>query len=171
VKILPLGPFEAADADALHVEREGSRRFAKKEMYRAVIAFPEDEHNFDGKIYFTRVARTRVLRRNNHNDKLIDELSANAAIHKKWHELVNLTMSPSDMKDVLNEVSCLTELTYNRLVIRFKGQKGVEKPQSGRNFKGSKVPPFPRVHKQHDDRSKSKILSCGLNIRKGTRFR
>ena len=81
MKILPLGPFEAADADTLHVEREGSRRFAKKEMYLAVIACPEDEHNFDGKIYFTRVARTRVLRRDNHNDKLIDELSANAAIH------------------------------------------------------------------------------------------
>ena len=141
MKILPLGPFEAADADTLHVEREGSRRFAKKEMYLAVIACPEDEHNFDGKIYFTRVARTRVLRRNNHNDKLIDELSANAAIHKKWHELVNLTMSPSDMKDVLNEVSCLTELTYNRLVIRFKGQKG-----GSRNPKVDGISRVPRCH-------------------------
>ena len=92
MKILPLGPLEAAGADTLPVEREGSRRFAKKVMYLAVIACPEDEHNFDGKISFTRVARTRVHRRDNRNDKLIDELSANAAIHKKWHELVNLTI-------------------------------------------------------------------------------
>ena len=140
MKILPRGPFEAAGADTLHVEREGSRRFAKKEMYLAVIACPEDEHNFDGKIYFTRVARTRVLRRDNHNDKLIDELSANAAIHKEWHELVNLTMSPSDMKDVLNEVYCLTELTYNRLVIRFldhRGGRGIRKVPRCHHFPGS----------------------------------
>ena len=148
MKILPLGPFEAAGADTLPVEREGSRRFAKKVMYLAVIACPEDDYNFDGKIYFIRVARTKKLERVQHSNKLIDELSANDAIHKEWHELVNLTMSPSDMKDVLNEVYCLTELTYNRLVIRFKdhrGGRGTPKWTEFQGFHGATISPGPQA--------------------------
>jgi hypothetical protein len=148
MKILPLGPYEAAGADILPAEREGSRRFAKKVMYLAVIACPEDDHNFDGKIYFTRVARTRKLGRDQHSNKLIDELSANEAIHQQWHEFVDLTMSPSDMKNVLREAYHLTDLTFNRLVIRFKdhrGGRGIPKWTEFEGFQGATISPDPQA--------------------------
>ena len=44
MKILPLGARETAGADVIPMEREGSRRYAKKVMYLGVIACPEEDH-------------------------------------------------------------------------------------------------------------------------------
>jgi hypothetical protein len=57
-------------------------------MHLAVIACPNEEHDFDGKIYLTRVARMKTLGRDQFSNKLIDELIENEEIHRHWREFV-----------------------------------------------------------------------------------
>jgi len=83
MKILPLGPHEAEGAADIPIERESSRRHATKVMVLGVIADPVDEHNFDGKVYFTRVARNRKLKKTTYSDKIFDDLAENTALHRQ----------------------------------------------------------------------------------------
>jgi hypothetical protein len=114
-------------------------------MYLGVIACPEEEHNFDGKIYLTRVARTKELVRDQHSDKLIDELRANEAIHQHWHGFVNLMMSTIDMKAVVIAAFDLEEEIADRLIIRFKDHttRGTVTWKLFEGFHGATISPAP----------------------------
>jgi len=83
LKILPRGQHEAEGADNVPMERESSRRHATKVMILGVIADPVEEHNFDGKVYFTRVARNKKLQKTTYSDKIFDHLAANTALQRQ----------------------------------------------------------------------------------------
>ena len=107
---------------------------------------PRRGPHFDGKIYFTRVARTRVLSRDQHTDKLVDELSVNEAIHHQWHGYVHLTKSLIDMKAVVIAAFDLEEEIADRLIIRFKDHRGGAGTVAWKDFErfpGATISPAP----------------------------
>jgi len=120
MKVLPRGPHEAEGAADIPIEREGSRRHATKVMVLGVIAEPQEEHNFDGKVYFTRVAHNRTLKKTTYSDKVFDDLAANTALHRQWHGYIDRNESADRIISFVAPIFDLDEEMKERLVIRYK---------------------------------------------------
>jgi len=103
------------------MERESSRRHATKVMVLGVIAEPDEEHGFDGKVYFTRVAKMKTLKKATYSDKILDDLAANTALHHEWHGYVDRNKTSAQMISfVAGTIYDMDEETKARLVIRYK---------------------------------------------------
>ena len=88
MKILPRHPNESEEDAAVPVEREVSRRHATKVMFLGVVAKPDDEHNFDGKICIKQVSEKKTYARSSHVSGIVDEYELNATIHQTWRNVV-----------------------------------------------------------------------------------
>jgi len=120
MKLLPRGEHEAEGAEQVPMERESSRRHATKVMVLGVIADPVDEHNFDGKVYFTRVARTTQYAKSAFNDKILDDLAANTALHNQWRDFVPPQHNDAaSIIEAIGEAFDLDEDVENHLVLRY----------------------------------------------------
>jgi len=83
LKVLPRGPHELEGADKIPMERVSSHHHATKVMVLGVIADPDDDHNFDGKIYFTQVARSKKYDRATYSNNILDDLAVNSALQRQ----------------------------------------------------------------------------------------
>lgn len=82
-------------------EQRTSRRFPVKIMCLGVVARPQPEHNFDGKIGMWRVADMRPLRRAVVHRNLSHDIATNEAITSKWRQVVHEDMTVREMQDAI----------------------------------------------------------------------
>ena len=68
-KHLPRAKFEQAGIDRIRVRKVISRRHPAKCMFMAAITKPNDENNFDGKVWIKRVAVQKTLTRSSCNQQ------------------------------------------------------------------------------------------------------
>ena len=63
LKYLPKANFEAEGADKLKVRKVISRRHSLKTMFITVVSAPNEEHDFDGKIFIERISNAKTAER------------------------------------------------------------------------------------------------------------
>ena len=88
VKVLPRAPFETEEEAFVPMPKLRSRRFPTKVMVQGIVARPELDYNFDGKIYIERVSENYLAERNSYNQQL-----------SKYHE-VNYELKAGGWKDL-----------------------------------------------------------------------
>jgi hypothetical protein len=77
-KFLPPGPGETIEDAFVKPPKEHSRRFPLKVMFMGVVAPPNEENEFDGKIFLKRISRKEVVKKityckNFHEDYYINK--------------------------------------------------------------------------------------------------
>ena len=90
-------------------------------MFLAVIAQPNEEHDFDGKIFIKRVAREEEYKKTVFNQNFTDDATMNGLIKDgEWKHLPNGECSLGDLKDAVAEHFFLDDDIKERLVIRYR---------------------------------------------------
>lgn len=90
LKVLPQGESEQNAPDAVAVPKIRSRRYPVKVMYLGVVARPQDEHDFDGRVFLKRVSRPKVQGRASRNKSFSVDVLLNEALKdgsESWHLL------------------------------------------------------------------------------------
>jgi hypothetical protein len=121
MKILPENVVhEPHGAAVLPARREVSRRFPTKVMYLAVIACPNEENNFDGKIFLKRVARYKVLARGTVIERFVNSVGENERIKREWRDVIDATMTAAQMTAKVAEAFDFEhEEIVERLIIHY----------------------------------------------------
>ena len=92
-------------------------------MYLGVIAKPEREHNFDGKVYLKRVAVEKPYGRKVYSNKFSDNAQMNHAIKTTWKEKCRIANDPANdseyLIDLLTEKFQFSDEVQQRLVLRY----------------------------------------------------
>jgi len=121
LKVLPHGLLERRVLTKFQWrERESSRHHTTKVMVLGAITDPVEEHNFDGKVYFTHVARTHKLKKTTYSDKIFDDLATNTALHHQWHGFVDQNESADQIISFVAGVFDIDEEMKQRLAICYK---------------------------------------------------
>jgi hypothetical protein len=128
-KYLPLGPGEDPGADILPVIRTASRRFPDKVMFMAVIAKPQPEHGFDGKIKLLRVSRTDVSSKCATTELFSDVTAINEDIKRNWKTKIEqyfgyADMTAAEITDAVADCYNLPADIADKLVLRFRSFGG-----------------------------------------------
>ena len=119
LKILPPANDEDPDKVAPHIPTTLSRRNSIKSMFMGVVANPEPEHNFDGKIFLKRICKEDTYKKLSDHQNFSDDASLNGQLKDgEWKQLV----VGDDMK--LSELRDSIALNYfidnvDKLVIRY----------------------------------------------------
>ena len=88
LKYLPPGPGETEEDARIIAPKMRSRRFPTKVMYLGVVAPPNTEKNFDGKIFLKRVSKNNVTKRVSYNQHFHDNFLINHEIKNgAWKDL------------------------------------------------------------------------------------
>lgn len=101
-KFLPLHPTETEADLTNQTEHEASRRFPTKVMYLGVVAAPNPEHEFDGKVFLRRVSEEKTYSRLTHVSGIVDEYRKNAGIHKEWHRIFDDAANDNNDENATN---------------------------------------------------------------------
>jgi hypothetical protein len=123
-KILPPGPGETEEDSVLPTIRVASRRHAEKVMLLGVIAKPEKEHGFDGKIELLRVCRLEASQRASYNRHFDVGVKKNETVKNSWRDaLAGKNVSEMKAKDIVQAIAEQYELRAEiaqRLVLRYR---------------------------------------------------
>ena len=97
-------------------------------MYLGVVAKPVPSKEFDGKIYLTRVSKTKVYQQRTHSKNFDDHAATNAMIwNGEWHSkesgLIVDGMTLGDLRITLAKHYQLEEEVANLIVIKFYRKK------------------------------------------------
>ena len=122
VKILPTDVSEVGNVHAYRLPRVRSRRFPAKVMFMGVVARPQMEYNFNGRVYLNRVSRTKRLARASKNKRFsVDVDVVKAIVSGEWK--TQLTTDGMTVEELLEEVKTyydLDEYVSDRLVIGYE---------------------------------------------------
>ena len=108
-----------------------------KVMYLRVLASPLDEHDFDGRIYLTRVSRRRKVTYASRNSRFSIHLEANEQLSKgEWHTFVTeeSAIKVNNLREKVIEKYNLDEFVGKRLTFYFEIYTGKGK-KIIKNFK------------------------------------
>jgi len=121
VKKLPTDVTEVGPIHAYRKPRVQSRRFRTKVMFMGVVACPQPGYNFDGRVYLSRVSRTKRLARSSRNKRFsVDVDVVNAIVSGVWkRQLVTDGMTVEHLLEELKTYYDLDEYVSDRLVNMF----------------------------------------------------
>jgi hypothetical protein len=121
LKTLPICDNEVGQVTGYRRPRIRSRRFPVKVMFLGVVANPQPEHNFDGRIALERVSLPRTVARKSRNKRFsVDVLVVEAITRGEWRQqLVTPAMSVDDLLESIKTQYDLDEYVSDRLVIGY----------------------------------------------------
>jgi hypothetical protein len=124
LKILPSTADEAKQVPGYKRPRIRSRRYPVKVMFLGVVASPQPEHNFDGRIALDRVSQQKTLSRASRNKRFsVDVLVVEAITRGEWRDqLVTVGMSVDDLLESIKTQYDLDEFVSDRLIIGYYTQ-------------------------------------------------
>ena len=97
-----------------------SRRYPVKVMYLGVVANPQEERNFDGRVYLKRVSNQVTATRRSTNQRFSDDVDVNTAImNGEWTEVVTLNMRAEEALDAISQHYDLDEYVAERLKMNY----------------------------------------------------
>ena len=122
VKILPKADCEQTAPDIVELPRIRSRRFPVKVMFLGVVACPNDEHDFDGKILLKRVSRRRQVHRASTNKRFSVDALVNDILKRgeeSWHNLYTTGEQMGNLLERIAEIYDLDEFVSDRLQLSY----------------------------------------------------
>ena len=121
VKKMPTDVTEVGPINAHRKPRVQSRRFRTKVMFMGVVACPQPRYNFDGRVYLSRVSRTKRLARSSRNKRFsVDVDVVNAIVSGVWkRQLVTDGMTVEHLLEELKTYYDLDEYVSDRLVMGY----------------------------------------------------
>ncbi|MGH3054917.1 MAG: hypothetical protein ACRDL7_08070, partial [Gaiellaceae bacterium] len=125
MKSLPQGPFEATGAERVYLPRMRSRRHAIKVMFLGVVAPPDPDHDFSGKILLERISKKKKIQRKSHHQRFVDDGLINSELKAQtdgWRIYTSEEMTMRDIADTLAEQYLLDEFVHERLVFSYRSQ-------------------------------------------------
>jgi len=99
------------------MERESSWHHATKVMVLGVIAAPDKDHGFDGKVYFTQVSRNKKYTKATYNNNILDDLAEKAALHCQWKDFIADDQEAEEMIAALGIIFDINKDIEESLVI------------------------------------------------------
>ena len=123
IKVLPQGENEQIAPDALNLPKIRSRRFPVKVMFLGVVAAPNEDHNFDGRIMMKRISKRRKTTRASRNKNFSVDVMVNEILkdgEKSWHRLFTEGMSVGELLDIISETYDLDQFVAERLEMSYK---------------------------------------------------
>lgn len=110
LKILPPAPWEDADEVAVAHPKIRNRRFPCKVMYMGIVAPPELEYEFKGKIYLKRISKPRKQQKPSYNKRYTDSHLTNSLIEEgHWKTLI----PEQDTDIIVSQLVDLMQDTYH----------------------------------------------------------
>ena len=104
------------------------RRFPVKVMYMGVVACPNEERNFEGKILLKRVSeRVKLSRATFNKDFLFDVLVNEAIKQQDWKGYITDDMMVGELKDLIGTNYDLDEVVTDRLEFCYWSFRGNQK--------------------------------------------
>ena len=108
-----------------------SRRYPVKVMYLGVVANPNEEKDFDGRIYLERVSRQKTVTRASRNSRFsVDVLVNQALVDGAWKDIVreeeNCT-TVLDLKEKVSDMYDLDEYVASRLTFSYHTYVGANR--------------------------------------------
>lgn len=121
MKILPTTAVEAGHVYTYRPPRIRSRRYPAKVMYLGVVACPQLQHNFDGRVCLHRVSRTKILTRASRNKRFSFDVDVQQAIGSaEWiRELATEGTTVDELLEQMKTLFDLDEFVCDRLVIGY----------------------------------------------------
>ena len=123
IKRLPLGDGEAPGIDFVPSPKMRSRRFPVKSMFMGVVAKPQPDRGFSGRIHLERISEdVTVARRTTHqrfsDDRLVNQQLKNG----EWRKLVpdNSDMTSLELAHLIGEVYELENAVVDRLEFAYE---------------------------------------------------
>ena len=144
LKLLPLSEEEDKDPNlAMIMASENSpkirsRRYPCKVMYLGVVARPNADKGFNGRIMIKRVAREEEVKKRSRNQNFSPDVKVNEAIKSgtDWHDLYVEDITAGDLCDAIAEFYGLSEFVTDRLELLFPNynEDGQRKKNQGKNY-------------------------------------
>ena len=120
-KILPRGPNEPEGADIVPIKKVRSRRHPVKAMFLGVVARPQRDKNFDGKIHIKRVSHMKKLLQMSRRTSYSDDAYVQAELKQGlWHNLHVADMTFNELADAIISHYSLEEHVAARLEFVYK---------------------------------------------------
>jgi hypothetical protein len=122
LKILPSNNNEMGQVAQYRRPRIRSRQYPVKVMYLGVVACPQPDKNFDGRVALGRVSIWKTLTRASRNKRFsVDVLVVEAIVKGDWkHQLVMPGMSVDELLESIKNQYDLDEFVSDRLVIGYE---------------------------------------------------
>jgi len=115
-----------------------SRRYPCKVMYLGVVARPNADKGFNGRIMLKRVAREEEVKKRSRNHNFSPDAKVNDAIKNgtDWHDLYVEDITAGDLCDAIAEFYGLSEFVTDRLELLYPDYKqdGQQKKGKGKNY-------------------------------------
>ena len=119
LKNLPKGEMEAGDPIYKRPTIR-SRRFPVKVMFLGVVACPNEDRGFDGRIFLKRISERRATTRMSRNRRFsVDVVVNEDIIGGGWKRLVVDGMSTSELVEAISEHYDLDEFVAERLQVLY----------------------------------------------------
>ena len=119
MKVLPKAEHEPREPK-YRKPKMRSRRYPVKVMYLGVVANPQEERNFDGRVYLKRVSNQVTATRRSTNQRFSDDVDVNTAImNGEWTEVVTLNMRAEEALDAISQHYDLDEYVAERLKMNY----------------------------------------------------
>lgn len=154
IRLEAVSPHPLEDPSGIKVNRpkERSRRYPVKVMYMAVVAPPNEEEGFDGKVFMTRISVPKEWKKTTYHSRFTDCAVGNAVLSAKtdgWRKhFQGETRTMTEMATFLAEKFDLEPFEAGRLVFRYDhftpgGKKDVKTLRGSQTFPGKKSVPLP----------------------------
>ena len=119
MKVLPKAEHEPREPK-YRKPKMRSRRYPVKVMYLGVVANPQEEHNFDGRVYLKRVSNQVTTTRRSTNQRFSDDIDVNTALMKgEWTEVVTNNMRAPEALETISQHYDLDEYVAERLTMKY----------------------------------------------------
>ena len=119
MKVLPKAEHEPREPK-YRKPKMRSRRYPVKVMYLGVVANPQEEHNFDGRVYLKRVSNQVTATRRSTNQRFSDDVDVNTALMKgEWTNVVTNNMRAPEALETISQHYDLDEYVAERLTMKY----------------------------------------------------
>jgi hypothetical protein len=135
LKILPQGSTEA-NIPMYRRPKIRSRRYPVKVMFLGVVANPQPEKNFDGRVLLECVSRQKIVGRATRNKRFTEDVLANEAISTgQWHDLVHNDMTCQEALELISTNYDLDEYVAERLELTYATYSGANQNSRKKDIK------------------------------------
>lgn len=120
MKVLPTTDDDRGRIPPAKRPRIRSRRYPVKVMYMGVVACPQLEKGFDGRVLLERVSRQKQLSRSSRNTRFSVDVHCNEEIKTgKWKRFIEPGQTVEMVLDTVQTIYDLDEFVCDRLVLGF----------------------------------------------------
>ena len=124
IKHLPKGQHEEVEPTYV-LPKIRSRRYPVKVMFLGVVACPNRDHNFDGRVFLKRVSKVEIVQRISRNQQFSENVYLNDAIKRgAWRELLIDILRVDEALNLIAGYYDLDEFVSERLELSYHTYTG-----------------------------------------------